>query len=648
MRTFRAPSLASLPICQHKIRQTTFIACIAAQVLCLIFLSAHSAFAQQTAIADSLQRALMNNPPDSVKVRLLNGLAWEYRGLQMLRAMEYGKQALELGTALDMKSDVINSHNFIGVIYRNMGNYPQAMSSYLRALEIAEATKDDKQIAYGYNNIGNLYMKQKQYKPALENVLKALAAFERLSDKRGTAYSHLRIGEVYEKQQLNEQAIEHYQESLRLRADIGDKEGLITPLINIATVHRQMGNDSMAFDFYRQSLKIERELHHDKGLAGSLVGMGLLYLKRGNYAEAILSAEESLRHSRKASAIQEESAALQLLTEAYSKKNDFQQAFVWQQAFIRLRDSLQNDETSSQITSLRAEYEAEKRAAEIALLNKNRQMQNWLLVGAMAALVAFAVFSVSLVRLNKQRRQANNELRVQNERIEEERGRSDALLLNILPSAIAERMKHGETTIAEYFDSATVLFADIVGFTTLASQLPPHELVEMLDTIFSDLDALAERYGLEKIKTIGDSYMLVSGVPQPYRDHVQRVALFALDAMTVMQGYRSNHHKQNQMTLELRIGIHTGSVVAGVIGKKKFAYDLWGDTVNIASRMESHGLSGHIHISDDVRQKLTETDSVVTYLRGSSATSFYFIERGEVEIKGKGAMKTYFLEANRG
>ncbi len=620
-------------------------------------------YAQSVTITDSLQRALMLNPPDSIKVRLLNGLAWEYRGVQMLRALEYGRQALELATALGLEDDMINSYNFIGVSYRNMGSYAQAMSSYLKALELAEKIRNDKQIAYCYNNISNLYQKQKLYRPALENAMKALAAFERLSDKRGTAYSHLRIGEVYEKQQLNEQAVEHYQESLRLRKEIGDKEGLITPLINLATVYRQMGQDDRAFETYKQSLVIENELHQDKGLAGSLVGLGFLHLKRGDYQKAIIAAEESLTHSRKSSAIQEEMTALKLLTEAHSLKKDFAQAFHWQEAFIHLRDSLQNDETSSQIASLRSEYEAEKRAAEIMLLNKNRQMQNWLLSGAMAAIVAFAVLTISLFRLNKQRRKANRELRWQNDRTEEERRRSESLLLNILPAAIAERMKSGETTIAEYFDGATVLFADIVGFTTLASYLPPRELVGMLDSVFSDFDILAEKYGLEKIKTIGDSYMVVSGVPQPRTDHVERVALFALEAMLTMQKYtriqstastntdsaailaQTSVETQSTAPLQLRIGIHTGSVIAGVIGKKKFAYDLWGDAVNIASRMEAHGMSGQIQVSEDVRKRLS--DDGISQIHGfsQSQSRFRFEERGEIEVKGKGMMKTYFLHA---
>ncbi len=601
--------------------------------------------AQQSHIADSLQRALLSNPHDTIKVRLLNGLAWEFRGLQMLRALEYGKQALEMATKLEMRDEMINSHNYIGVVYRNMGNYTQAMTAYLRALEIAEHDKNDKQIAYCYNNIGNLYMKQKQYKQALENCLKALAAFERLSDTRGTAYAHLRIGEIYEKQLQNEQAIEHYQESMRLRTELADKEGLITPLINIATVYRQMGNDSLAFDYYNQSLVLERELNHHKGFAGSLVGLGLLHLRRNNYPEAIRSAEESLYHSRRASAIQEEIAAFKLLTEAYSKQNDYAKAFQWQEAFLRLKDSLQNDETSSQMASLRAEYEAEKREAEIVLLNQNRQMQNWLLIGAALTLVVFIALSIVLFRLNKQRLQANGELVIQNNRIEEERIRSEKLLLNILPAAIAERMKRGETTIAEYFDGATVLFADIVGFTELASQLAPGDLVGMLDAIFSDLDTLAEKYGLEKIKTIGDSYMVVSGVPQPRADHVHRVALFALEAIEIMQSYNDpNSISHGHIALQIRIGIHTGKVVAGVIGKKKFAYDLWGDTVNIASRMESHGMSSRVHVSEDVRQKLLEHPQAASANAIQYQPQFEFIERGEIAVKGKGMMKTYFLE----
>ncbi|MGL5062226.1 MAG: adenylate/guanylate cyclase domain-containing protein, partial [Microcoleus sp.] len=186
-----------------------------------------------------------------------------------------------------------------------------------------------------------------------------------------------------------------------------------------------------------------------------------------------------------------------------------------------------------------------------------------------------------------ERKQAEDALRGEQEK-------SERLLLNILPQVIADRLKRNETTIAEYFPEATVLFADIVGFTPLSAQMNPIELVELLNQIFSGFDLLCERHGLEKIKTIGDAYMVVGGLPEPRADHAEAIAEMALD----MQAEIARFNTENQKYFSIRVGIHSGPVVAGVIGIKKFIYDLWGDTVNIASRMESHGISWRIQASE--------------------------------------------------
>lgn len=216
------------------------------------------------------------------------------------------------------------------------------------------------------------------------------------------------------------------------------------------------------------------------------------------------------------------------------------------------------------------------------------------------------------------------------QQLKEERARSERLLLNILPEAIAERLKHSGEAIAEHAGGVTVLFADIVGFTPLSASKSPQQLVDLLNRIFTEFDTLAEAHGLEKIKTIGDAYMAVAGLPAPLEDHAPRAARAAL---AMHQAIARVAHETGE-PLNLRIGLHSGPVVAGVIGRRKFAYDLWGDTVNTASRMEAHGVPGEIHC----------TEATAALVRDA----FRLQARGPLEIKGKGTMETYLLLAGTG
>jgi len=214
----------------------------------------------------------------------------------------------------------------------------------------------------------------------------------------------------------------------------------------------------------------------------------------------------------------------------------------------------------------------------------------------------------------------------QQKTIERERDRADNLLYNVLPAGIAERLKNNPARIAEHHEQVTVLFGDIAGFTPMSAEMSPGDLVETLDEVFTAFDEIAHRHGLEKIKTIGDAYMAVCGVPSPRADHAQSVARMALEMRDLLARRAFFGSRQ----LRMRIGIHTGPAVAGVIGRRKFVYDLWGDTVNTASRMESHGTPGEIQLTDATRAALGD--------------GWLLEERGVFDIKGKGPMRTWWLK----
>ena len=245
-------------------------------------------------------------------------------------------------------------------------------------------------------------------------------------------------------------------------------------------------------------------------------------------------------------------------------------------------------------------------------------------IGAIS-LVAFLMLRYLAVK----RTEALAALRREHHLLQEEQAKSEGLLLNVLPRPIAERLKRAPAAIADRFPEATVLFADIVDFTRISAEMPPERLVAWLNDLFSAFDELSEQHGLEKIKTVGDAYMAVAGLPMPRPDHARAAAEMAL----AMQDVVAHRTAPSGEPLRMRIGLHSGPVVAGVIGTRKFIYDLWGDTVNTASRMESHGLAGAIQVTEAAYRRLQD--------------DYDFEERGLVQVKGKGEMRTYLLTGRR-
>jgi class 3 adenylate cyclase len=267
--------------------------------------------------------------------------------------------------------------------------------------------------------------------------------------------------------------------------------------------------------------------------------------------------------------------------------------------------------------------------------NKDAYNSNQLSVlRTLASYIAIAIDNANAYKLlskkNKQLNEHLEKIRTLNNQLEEEMNKSEKLLLNILPKSIAERLKKGENIISDYFPEASVLFADIAGFTKMSSKMSSQEkLVDILNEIFSSFDRVASKHGLEKIKTIGDCYMLAGGIPVPSEDHLERTTEASLE---MIDTFKQLQEKLN-IEVAIRIGINAGPIVAGVIGKNKFVYDLWGDTVNIASRMESNGFIGKINCSEYVYEKLKD--------------KYSFEDRGEFEVKGKGIMRMYFLNKKK-
>jgi adenylate cyclase len=287
---------------------------------------------------------------------------------------------------------------------------------------------------------------------------------------------------------------------------------------------------------------------------------------------------------------------------------------------IRPPKLIQAERDFTQITDEMIRWYSQKVKTNVSQL---KLLESALLGGTLLLLLleGLLIFRPAVERLRSTLHQLSEAL----SQVTLEQAKSEKLLLNILPSPIADRLKISSEAIADGFAEVTVLFADIVGFTELSSRLSPKDLVHRLNEIFSAFDALADKHGLEKIKTIGDAYMVVGGLPEPRADHAIAMAHFAIDMRSALQQINQTLGE----SIDIRIGMNSGPVVAGVIGTKKFIYDLWGDAVNVASRMESHGKPGEIHVSEATYEKIR--------------SHFQLESRGTVHIKGKGDMQTYWL-----
>jgi class 3 adenylate cyclase len=237
--------------------------------------------------------------------------------------------------------------------------------------------------------------------------------------------------------------------------------------------------------------------------------------------------------------------------------------------------------------------------------------------------------SIERKRLRDLETMQRQQLQIQHKQLAHEQNKTENLLHNILPTSVTQRLKGGEKRIADAHQDVSVLFADLVGFTELSKGMSAAKLVDMLDEIFSSFDAIVGEAGVEKIKTIGDSYMLVGGAPEPREDHAQAVVNVAFAMLSAIQSINDQHGTQ----LQIRVGVNSGPVVAGVIGMHKFTYDLWGNTVNVASRMESTGAEGKIHISPSTAERLDN--------------KFVLQERGAITIKGIGPLETFFVQGQR-
>jgi class 3 adenylate cyclase/tetratricopeptide (TPR) repeat protein len=542
------------------------------------------------------------------------------------------KKSVQVKEEIGDKKGIASSLNNIGNIYQDQGNYSRALEYYQKSLAIKEEIADKNGIASSQNNIGIIYANQGNYASALEYFQRSLAIHKEIRDKREIAGSLNNIGNIYEEQGDYPCALEYNQKSLAIKEEIADKNGIASSLINIGLLYKVQNKNSLALDYCQRGLAIYEEIGAKEGIATSLNNIGSLYQKQGKNSLALSYCRRGLELADEIGALERQKTACQCLYNTYKALRKGNEALVYLEKMNMISDSLEAEEINKKLQQMEfakqvyqdsvetAERERQVQEAHMEEMRKRAQSRNMAFIsGFVALLLAGGFFSGwRYVRKSK----AN---------LQTEKDRSDSLLLNILPEDIARELKEKGKADAREFEMVSILFTDFKSFTEQSEKLSATELVNEINHCFEAFDGVIEKYGIEKIKTIGDAYMAAGGLPVPTDDAVKNTVLAALE----MQGFIVQRHQtkvvRGEAAFEMRVGIHTGPVVAGIVGVKKFQYDIWGDTVNTASRMESASEVGKVNISQ------------ATYELLKDDPAFSFESRGKIEAKGKGEMEMLFV-----
>lgn len=605
------------------------------------------------------QQGLANN---------LNNLGTVYYSIiEYPRALGYYQKAMTINEQIGNRPGMAISLGNIGNIYNDLHDYSRAIEYYKRALSIHESTGNLQSISGLLVNIGNVYTRLADFPKALEFKQRALAISEKLGNKPGIANNLSNIGNVYTQLADYPLALDYHQRALAINESIPDKKGIAVNLAGISSVYLLQKNYPAATDFAQRSRALASSFGLLKTECEALLNLNKIYEATGRFDSAYTTyrqyillrdsmenvevqkqvtkktmqfefskTEDSLKQQQiltdaklsqqilLATKQQQELALQQQTIDLADKKRELQHlAYLKSQAELQYEQS-QNKAKAEQLTF--AEHEKQLQSTQVNLQQTQLQLKDKELlaqrrqriyyIGGIALLTLLSFF---IFRNYKNQQKSNHIIRL-------EKQKSDNLLRNILPDEVAEELKVKGEAVARQYDAVTVLFTDFVDFTKASENRSPQQLVSELHTCFKAFDEIMERYGIEKIKTIGDAYMAVSGLPMPDTQHARKAALAALD----IQQYMEERQQALPGTFEIRIGLSSGPVVAGIVGVKKFAYDIWGDTVNTAARMESSSEPGKINISG----------TTYALLQGQ----FRCVHRGKVDAKNKGEVDMYFLK----
>ena len=597
-------------------------------VLLSAVLFAYSLCIGQSLSIDSLKYQLAFSKNDTAKVKLLLKIATVYRGTDPKLAIPYTDQAKELAAQLNYQSGLALSYKFAGLAYYDQSMYVPATENWNHALGVFENIDDKSGVSNMYNNIGVVYKDQGLDSKALEFFFNSLKTAEDADDALRITTALNNIGSVYQhKKTTYDKALEYYLRALPMSRKLGDNELIGTTLGNIGEVYLQRKDaDSALYYFKKQEQAFEgigiisyalnnigkvyllkklydtALIYHQKAydsaiavnstlyVAQSLQGIANAYDSTANFKKALEPLTKAEKLAKDLELLYDLKDIYNGLAFTYLRLHDYGNASRYQSLLLDIKDSIYNKEADNKLQAYEFNFEIQKKQGQIDLQEVSLARQKLTRNAFIAGFALILVIAVILYRNYRNKLKVNRILDMQKAQIE-------TLLSNILPTEVSRELQATGEATPRFYESVSVLFTDFKGFTVIADSLSPQEVVAELSEIFTTFDNIIEKHGLEKIKTIGDAYMCAGGIPVENSHHPVDMVKAAIEIVHYMRHKNLKRRLNGQTPWEMRIGIHTGPVVAGVVGRKKYAYDIWGSTVNIASRMESNSEQGEINIS---------------------------------------------------
>jgi len=640
---------------------------------------------------DAEDLKLLEGKEGTERIDVLNQLAEDYIDEAPNKTLTYGSEALQLAADLDLKEKIVESYNLVGYGFFKLLRYEEAYNSFQEAFNLSLEIEYTKGVATSRNGYGLVALAMNDNKSARNYFEEAHEKYVELDDTYWIAITKNNLGSAHEALGFYDKAIEYYIDAIKLFESIDEKEEIGNTSVNIGNVNSIMGNQELAFEFFTRAMTTFEEIENELGLAltynnfgdflkeyelyeqaydaylkalgiyseyekfnevsevfnniayimevnedyvnaasfyekaleisvendnkeNSIVfynNLGTLNNRLGDYETAIEQHGQAFEMAREITSKEGLKFSLRNLALDYESLEDYENAYYYFSLYNELNDALYEEEQYTNFNNTQVSFRVEEKDNEIIvhkeeIEDRKRAQLIQLIVIAVAVIVLIVVSAMGVV-------------------IAKERKKSDKLLLNTLPKKVVEDLKKTGKTIPESFDNISIYFSDIVSFTKTSANLDPKYLINELSEMFTIFDDIMEKHGCERIKTIGDAYMAVAGMPSPDANHAYNMVSAAQDILVALKARNSN----NKIEWRIRIGIHSGKATGGVVGVKKYIYDVFGDAVNTSSRMESNGAPMRINVSPSTHAILKDT--------------FIFEEREPIEVKGKGQLIMFFL-----